>query len=154
MERLGYGWDALHERYPERIYAAVSGFGHTGRYRERPAYDLVVQAMGGIMSLTGQPGACERWRWDRTNRTRVRTGGAARLCAAAEPERGGEACLAVTGCHVAHSDGWGGGGLPPYRRTALPPFATARLSQPRLSRSGNTDAFIEREIGAVGYRNE
>lgn len=56
MERLGYGWDALHERYPELIYAAVSGFGHTGPYRERPAYDLVVQAMGGIMSLTGQPG--------------------------------------------------------------------------------------------------
>jgi CoA:oxalate CoA-transferase len=56
MERLGYGWDALHLRYPELIYAAVSGFGHTGPYRERPAYDLVVQAMGGIMSLTGQPG--------------------------------------------------------------------------------------------------
>ncbi|MDP6981139.1 MAG: CoA transferase [Myxococcota bacterium] len=56
MERLGYGWGALHERFPRLIYAAVSGFGHTGPYRERPAYDLVVQAMGGIMSLTGEPG--------------------------------------------------------------------------------------------------
>lgn len=56
MEKLGYGWDTIHPRYPDLIYAAVSGFGHTGPYRERAAYDLVVQAMGGIMSLTGQPG--------------------------------------------------------------------------------------------------
>ncbi len=56
MERLGYGWEALHARFPRLVYAAVSGFGHTGPYRERPAYDLVVQAMGGIMSLTGEPG--------------------------------------------------------------------------------------------------
>lgn len=53
MERLGYGWEALHLRYPRLIYAAVSGFGHTGPYAQRPAYDMVVQAMGGIMSLTG-----------------------------------------------------------------------------------------------------
>ena len=56
MERLGYGWEALHARFPRLIYAAVSGFGHTGPNAERPAYDMVVQAMGGIMSVTGQPG--------------------------------------------------------------------------------------------------
>ena len=56
MERLGYGWDELHRRWPTLIYAATSGFGHTGPYARRPAYDLVVQAMGGIMSLTGHPG--------------------------------------------------------------------------------------------------
>ena len=56
MERLGYGWETLHERHPRLIYAAASGFGHTGPYADRPAYDIVVQAMGGIMSLTGQPG--------------------------------------------------------------------------------------------------
>src|SRR3954466_10843893 len=55
MERLGYGWDALHVRYPRLIYAAVSGFGHTGPISTRPAYDMVVQAMGGVMSITGQP---------------------------------------------------------------------------------------------------
>jgi CoA:oxalate CoA-transferase len=54
MERLGYGWETLHERYPRLIYAAASGFGHTGPYAERPAYDMVVQAMGGVMSITGQ----------------------------------------------------------------------------------------------------
>ncbi len=56
MERLGYGWDALHARHPRLIYAATSGFGQTGPYANRPAYDVVVQGMGGIMSLTGQPG--------------------------------------------------------------------------------------------------
>jgi CoA:oxalate CoA-transferase len=57
MAKLGYGWESLHARYPRLIYAAVSGFGQTGPYRQRPAYDMVVQAMGGIMSLTGQPGS-------------------------------------------------------------------------------------------------
>jgi len=56
MEKLGYGWQTLKERFPRLIYAAVSGFGHTGPYRSRPAYDMVVQGMGGIMSLTGHPG--------------------------------------------------------------------------------------------------
>ncbi len=57
MERLGYGWETLRARYPKLVYAATSGFGQTGPYRERAAYDMVVQAMGGIMSVTGQPGA-------------------------------------------------------------------------------------------------
>jgi CoA:oxalate CoA-transferase len=55
MERLGYGWESLHRRYPRLIYAAASGFGRTGPYARRPAYDMVVQGMGGIMSLTGTP---------------------------------------------------------------------------------------------------
>jgi len=56
MERLGYGWESLHPRYPRLIYAACSGFGHTGPYAQRPAYDMVVQGLGGVMSLTGHPG--------------------------------------------------------------------------------------------------
>lgn len=56
MERLGLGWEHLHERHPRLIYAALSGFGQTGPRANQPAYDLVIQAMGGIMSLTGQPG--------------------------------------------------------------------------------------------------
>lgn len=56
MERLGYGWEAVREGRPRLIYAAVSGFGHTGPYASRPAYDLVAQAMGGLMGLTGHPG--------------------------------------------------------------------------------------------------
>ena len=56
MEKLGYGWPALHERFPRLIYAAASGFGHTGPDSKKAAYDMVVQAMGGIMSVTGHPG--------------------------------------------------------------------------------------------------
>jgi CoA:oxalate CoA-transferase len=56
MEAIGYGWETLHARYPNLIYGAASGFGHSGPYSERPAYDMVVQGMGGVMSLTGQPG--------------------------------------------------------------------------------------------------
>ncbi len=57
MEKLGFGWDALHAKYPRLIYASASGFGHTGPNSKRAAYDMVVQAMGGIMSLTGHPGS-------------------------------------------------------------------------------------------------
>ena len=56
MEKLGYGWDSLHPRYPRLIYAAASGFGHTGPYSHYPSYDMVVQGLGGIMSITGTPG--------------------------------------------------------------------------------------------------
>jgi CoA:oxalate CoA-transferase len=55
MEKLGYGWEALHPRYPRLIYAAASGFGHTGPYSHYPSYDMVVQGLGGIMSITGIP---------------------------------------------------------------------------------------------------
>jgi CoA:oxalate CoA-transferase len=57
MEKLGYGWETLHARYPNLIYGAASGFGDSGPYSRRAAYDMVVQGMGGIMSLTGQPGS-------------------------------------------------------------------------------------------------
>lgn len=56
MEKLELGWEVLHEKFPRLIYAAASGFGHTGPYTSKPAYDMVVQGMGGIMSLTGHEG--------------------------------------------------------------------------------------------------
>ncbi len=56
MERLGYGWETLHARHPRLIYGAVSGFGHTGPDAAKPAYDMVVQARGGVMSITGEEG--------------------------------------------------------------------------------------------------
>ncbi|NIZ12231.1 CaiB/BaiF CoA-transferase family protein [Phaeobacter sp. HF9A] len=54
MERLGYGWEDLHAKHPRLIYGAVSGFGHSGPDSQRPAYDMVVQARGGVMSITGE----------------------------------------------------------------------------------------------------
>lgn len=56
MDKLGYGWEKLQTLNQRLVYAAVSGFGHTGPYAKRPAYDMVVQGMGGIMSVTGHPG--------------------------------------------------------------------------------------------------
>ena len=56
MARLGLGYAQLRERNPRLVYAACSGFGQTGPYRDRPAYDAVIQAMGGIMSITGEEG--------------------------------------------------------------------------------------------------
>ena len=55
LERWGYGWKEVNKKYPKLIYASASGFGQTGPLRELPAYDMVVQGMGGLMSVTGQP---------------------------------------------------------------------------------------------------
>ncbi len=55
LEKWGFGWKDLSKKYPKLIYASASGFGQTGPLRELPAYDMVVQGMGGLMSVTGQP---------------------------------------------------------------------------------------------------
>ena len=57
MDRLGYGAERLARTHPHLVYASISGFGHTGPFSDLPGYDMVVQAMGGIMSLTGWPDA-------------------------------------------------------------------------------------------------
>lgn len=56
MEKLGLGYDKLKEINPGIIYAAVSGYGHTGPYSKKAAYDAVIQAMSGLMSVTGESG--------------------------------------------------------------------------------------------------
>lgn len=55
MERLGYGPERLAKTHPHIVYTSISGFGHSGPFSELPGYDMVVQAMGGVMSLTGWP---------------------------------------------------------------------------------------------------
>ena len=54
MERLGLDYEAVARINPRIIYASISGFGQTGPYRQRPAFDAVVQAMAGMMSITGE----------------------------------------------------------------------------------------------------
>lgn len=56
MEKLGLGYDTLKEVNEGIVYAAISGFGHYGPYMKRPGYDIIGQAMGGLMSTTGWPG--------------------------------------------------------------------------------------------------
>jgi CoA:oxalate CoA-transferase len=53
--KLGIGYEALSSVNPKLIYASISGFGQTGPMAQRPAYDIIVQAMSGIMSVTGDP---------------------------------------------------------------------------------------------------
>ena len=55
LEKWGYGWKEICKKYPKLIYASASGFGQTGPLKELPAYDMVVQGMGGLMSVTGHP---------------------------------------------------------------------------------------------------
>ncbi len=54
LDRLGLGWEELSKRNPGLIWASISGFGQNGPYRDRPAYDMIVQAMSGGMSMTGE----------------------------------------------------------------------------------------------------
>ncbi|GAA5535006.1 CoA transferase [Deinococcus aluminii] len=56
FERLGFGWDTLHAEFPRLIYAAISGFGQSGPYRDRAGYDVIAQGMGGLMSYNGEEG--------------------------------------------------------------------------------------------------
>ena len=55
LEKWGYGWKEICKKYPKLIYASASGFGQTGPLKGLPAYDMVVQGMGGLMSVTGHP---------------------------------------------------------------------------------------------------
>ena len=55
LAKYGLGWEQLKDRFPGLIYCSITGFGQTGPYAPRPGYDSLVQAMGGIMSLTGEP---------------------------------------------------------------------------------------------------
>ena len=55
LDKWGFGWKEVNKKFPKLIYASASGFGQTGPLKELPAYDMVVQGMGGLMSVTGHP---------------------------------------------------------------------------------------------------
>jgi crotonobetainyl-CoA:carnitine CoA-transferase CaiB-like acyl-CoA transferase len=55
LARYGLGYAQLHEKFPGLVYCSITGFGQNGPYAERPGYDSLIQAMGGVMSLTGEP---------------------------------------------------------------------------------------------------
>jgi crotonobetainyl-CoA:carnitine CoA-transferase CaiB-like acyl-CoA transferase len=55
LAKYGLGYEQLRARFPRLIYCSITGFGQTGPYAPRPGYDSLIQAMGGVMSLTGEP---------------------------------------------------------------------------------------------------
>ena len=57
LDRLGFAYDALAVEHPGLVWCSISGFGQDGPDRDRPAYDMIVQALSGGMSMTGEPGA-------------------------------------------------------------------------------------------------
>jgi formyl-CoA transferase/CoA:oxalate CoA-transferase len=54
LDRAGFGWEAVHAKHPTLVYASISGYGQTGPRREEAGYDAVMQAEGGLMSVTGE----------------------------------------------------------------------------------------------------
>jgi formyl-CoA transferase/CoA:oxalate CoA-transferase len=54
LDRAGFGWDEVRRAYPRLVYASISGYGQTGPRRDEPGYDAVMQAEGGLMSVTGE----------------------------------------------------------------------------------------------------
>jgi crotonobetainyl-CoA:carnitine CoA-transferase CaiB-like acyl-CoA transferase len=55
LAKYGLGYEQVHGEFPGLIYCSITGFGQTGPYAPRPGYDSLIQAMGGVMSLTGEP---------------------------------------------------------------------------------------------------
>src|SRR6516162_3129066 len=55
LDKLGFGYEAVHTANPRTVYCSVSGFGQTGPYRDRPGYDVIAQGESGMMDLTGYP---------------------------------------------------------------------------------------------------
>ncbi|MEK9753670.1 MAG: CaiB/BaiF CoA-transferase family protein [Rhodospirillaceae bacterium] len=55
LAKYGLGYDDLKDEFPGLVYCSITGFGHSGPYAPRPGYDVLIQAMSGLMSLTGEP---------------------------------------------------------------------------------------------------
>ncbi|HNA90062.1 MAG TPA: CoA transferase, partial [Anaerolineales bacterium] len=55
LKKFGLDFETLHDLNPRLVYCSISGFGQTGSLRDKPGYDFMIQAMGGVMSITGEP---------------------------------------------------------------------------------------------------
>lgn len=55
LQKFGLDYESLHLQFPKLIYCSITGFGQTGQWKDRPGYDFMIQALGGLMSFTGEP---------------------------------------------------------------------------------------------------
>ena len=55
LKKFGLDFETLHELNPKLIYCSITGFGQTGSMKDKPGYDFMIQALGGLMSITGEP---------------------------------------------------------------------------------------------------
>jgi CoA:oxalate CoA-transferase len=162
MERLGYGFAALHARHPRLVVASTSGFGQTGPYARRPAYDVVVQAMGGIMSLTGQPGGpptrVGTSTGDITAGLFTAIGVLAALVERAQSGRGRHVDVAMLDCQVATLENAiarfvATGEVPGplgSRHPSITPFQAFRTQDGHIVVAAGNDALFAALAGALG----
>lgn len=162
MERLGYGWQALHDRHPRLIYGAVSGFGHTGPEAGKPAYDMVVQARGGVMSITGESGGppvrVGASIGDVVAGMYLTQGVLAALIARGRDGHGQKIDIAMLDSQLAIQEHaiaiTGATGVPPgptgARHPTITPFATYRAADGFVVIAAGNDAIFRRLCGVLG----
>lgn len=162
MEKLGYGWEALHERHPRLIYGAVSGFGHSGPEAGKPAYDMVVQARGGVMSITGESGGppvrVGASIGDVVAGMYLTQGVLAALIARGRTGRGQKIDISMLDAQLAIQEHaiaiTGATGVPPgatgARHPTITPFATYRAADGFVVIAAGNDAIFARLCTALG----
>lgn len=162
MRRFGLDHETLRERYPRLIYGSVSGFGQTGPYQGRPAYDIVVQAMSGLMSVTGQPdGPPTRVGvsvGDITSGLYLAIGINAALYERTHTGRGRYLDVAMLDCQVAILEdaltGYAATGEVPRpqgaRHPSVAPFSAFRAADTYLVIGAANDGLFEKLCGALG----
>lgn len=163
LAKLGYPWEILEALNPRLVYAAISGFGHTGPYSRRPAYDLVVQGMGGIMSVTGQEGADAPTRVGTSvgDITAGLFGVAGILSAVIERQRSGKGMMvdvAMLDCQVAILENaiaryTAQGEVPGplgARHPSITPFESFAVADGHIIVAAGNDALFVKLCGAIG----
>ena len=107
LAKYGLGYDQLHAKHPGLIYCSITGFGQTGPYAPRPGYDSLIQAMGGVMSLTASRTGCRRrWacRWPICSPGSTAASASWPRCATGRPPA--RASRSISGCWTPMSPGW------------------------------------------------
>ena len=168
MERLGLGWETLHEQFPRLIYCASSGWGQTGPYVTRPGQDLLVQAIAGVGYLNGNadepPMALGVGAADFTAGFHIVYGILAALFARSQTGRGQRVDVNLLNSLLQlHCQELGvylnGGGLPQRSRSGIPgaylgtPYGFYRTRDGYIAIAMNPLDKLARLVGVPGYEH-